>query len=763
MDFQRECGQLLDNFETIFRGFVRDKLSELHGNHWWELSVPEHIRSECQKRQTREQARRFPRIKRPTDPIDFTHLGELKDIVVKSEHFETAFKPYFTNQANIATRVEELIGYRNPAAHNRPIFGLEEYQTITVTCRNILEAMEVDVPPEFQPIERQPETDGDDDEFEPLVTLEDFGPRPRCFDNLPRPDYSDFFGRTDETQQILDSIAHPRAWITVIDGIGGVGKTALALNCAEQIKARAVREENDFEYVIWASAKTERLVPTGITQLQPGFTDLRSLTRTILETTGFGDYEPDNPDELVKEILSISRTLLVLDNLETVTEPDVFEFLLEIPAPSKVLATTRTRLEGSQKNLRLTALPTPDALELIRQLADDLDVPELEEVEDATLVSLIQRVGGIPLAIKLAVGRIATGMPLASYLDKLDSGAAQYDLLEFCFAESWADLNQDARKVLLAIILFGEQPSEVELRRVIGIPEMRLSEAIGTLTRRAFLNRSFHRERQTNLYSLLPLTEDFIRQESEQYPDIKAQLQDSYNAYLVEMGRFQEAIGQITHLLPHSASASEEEKLSNMLVDSAWRTYQAGDYREAVARLETATSYRDTAYLNHTWGVIERDEGRFGTAREKFRKAILIDPARLRTWRSWGSMENRLSNLDNTLHCFSNATQLPESNGQDFHVLGVCLSKLARDQYGADREETLTRAETALRRGFSDNPFGYRDTHHNVVNCHSLALTLDRLGRADEAMQQCENGLEIEPANDRLISLSRSLARKLGG
>ena len=142
---------------------------------------------------------------------------------------------------------------------------------------------------------------------------------------------------------------------------------------------------------------------------------------------------------------------------------------------------------------------------MIRQLANELDSLELVNAEDNQLTGLIDRVGGIPLAIRLAVGRIATGLPLAVYLDKLDSGAAQNDLLQFCFAESWNSLNDDCKATLLAAQLFPEPPSEVELRQVTGIPEMRLSEAIGGLLKQAFLNSSYDSEGETYRYELLPL------------------------------------------------------------------------------------------------------------------------------------------------------------------------------------------------------------------------------------------------------------------
>ena len=758
MDYNEECGRAIDQFEVQFRKFVQDEMCKHFGEQWWRRNVPNEIKLTCGKRQENEQSSRFPRLQAAAHPIHYTNLGELKDVICRNDNFNQVFKAFFGNSNGISARIEELVVFRNPAAHNRPIFGQSEYQEIIVACRSIFHAMEIELPSLFQSwSDVNPIVEDDEGEPETLVD-EVFVPARSCTDNLPRPDYADFFGREEERKELLDHLRHPRAWITVIDGIGGVGKTALALNCAECVRDMSRSDQADFEYVIWASAKTEKLNPQGIAQLQPNFSDLPSLLNTILEVTGFEECEPQNRLALVKEILAIGKTLLVLDNLETVSDPDLYDFLQDISTPSKVLATTRTRLEGSHRNLRLTALPVQDALEMVRQLATDLDAAELSNESDETLRGLIQRLGGIPLAMKLAVGRIATGLPLSSYLDKLDSGDAQRDLLEFCFTESWNGLDNDCKLTLLAVTLFSEDPSEAELRRVIGIPEIRTDDAIGTLIQRAFLNRTYDRDRETNRYSLLPLTTDFVQEESAKDPDLRAQLQDNYSLYLLEKGRIEEALGQVAHLIPTSGSMPEEEKLSTMLVESAWRSYQGGNYGEALNRLESASSYKETAFLNHTWGVIERDENRFGTAREKFRRALDLDGSRLPTWRSMAKMEQRLENWDRAVQCFAKACEIPKSDAQDFHGLGVCLSRLATRSSRSIQQDLLLKAQEALRRGFYEHPVGYRETHHNVVNCHSLALVLDRLGQSEEALAQCGNGLQLEPHNERLIRLKGSIA-----
>ena len=196
-----------------------------------------------------------------------------------------------------------------------------------------------------------------------------------------------------------------------------------------------------------------------------------------------------------------------------------------------------------------------------------------------------------------------------------------------------------------------------------------------------------------------------------------------------------------------------------MLVEAAFSTYQGGDYQGAISRLENARSYSETGYLYYKWGIIERDEGRFGTAREKFQRSTELDPKRLPTWRSWGRMEQRLGNEQRAVNCFEQAIGLPWNDCQDHHVLGVSLSKLAVRPHidSQARSELLERAETALRNGFFKSPVGYRETHHNVVNGHSLALSLQRRGRKKEALIHYRNGLRLEPGNERLIDLQLSL------
>lgn len=760
MTYQKPCEDILNSFEVALRQFVAGELEKKFGASWWYTQVPADVNKSTRGRRDKEVSQKFPRLP-IARLIDYTLLHELKTIILDAKNYRDVFLDYFgDNSAGISTKLQDVVDIRNSVKHMRPGLGETEFQRLRVTCRDIYQAIGVATPvnlavvqPHAQPVPNEADE----------VDTEEGDSRPRCSDNLPRPDYQQFHGRDEEQTKIMEALAHPRAWVVSIDGIGGVGKTALALRCAYAVRDRALEGTAPFEYVLWASAKSERLTSRGIVSLTPSFSGFEDLMGIVLTSTGFSE-KLDSPSaerkSLVHEILRIAPCLLVLDNFETVHDTAVIDFLADLPAPSKALVTTRVRVEGSQINVRLAALPREDARSLLSELALNLDAHELSSAPSHLLDRLIERVGGIPLAIKLAAGKVAAGTALEAYITSLETGAAQNDILEFCFSESWRSLNDDCRKILYAVVLFAEAPSPEELRQVTNLPELRVLESLAALTQHAFLNPELDTERQTSRYSVLPLTADFVRRRLAEQTTVEADMRDSHTVYLVTKGRYEEALQQIAPLVSTSGQIPERERLSNMLVEAAFRSYQDIGYQEAVGRLENAKTYAETVYLFHTRGIIERDEGHYSEARENFRRATQIDAKRLPTWRSWGRMEQRLENWDNAVKCFTAAVDIEGNDPQDHHGLGVCLSRLAVAGGSRDRPELLKRAEEAMLHGFYKNPFGYRERHHNVVNHHALALNLDRQGRREEALVQCREGLHLEPANERLLGLQMSLQRR---
>src|SRR5215218_4640795 len=78
--------------------------------------------------------------------------------------------------------------------------------------------------------------------------------------NLPQRDYEQFVGRQKElaeARRLLQPYPKSRAYVITIDGIGGIGKSALALEAAYTYRDQyaSLPEAERFEAIVWVSAK----------------------------------------------------------------------------------------------------------------------------------------------------------------------------------------------------------------------------------------------------------------------------------------------------------------------------------------------------------------------------------------------------------------------------------------------------------------------------------------------------------------------------
>lgn len=199
--------------------------------------------------------------------------------------------------------------------------------------------------------------------------------------NLPQRPYTHFVGREAELQkltQLLLPYPRSRHFLVTLDGIGGVGKSALALELAYRYRDhyRMLSPEERFEAIIWVSAKRTLLTAGGIQQRQQTFSTLGDLYREIamvLEPPSLMQADFEQGRGIVEHALTSKRTLLIVDNLETVDDEEVLTFLRELPDPTKAIVTTRHRIDIAYA-IRLTGMPHADALALIEMEAVNKNV-----------------------------------------------------------------------------------------------------------------------------------------------------------------------------------------------------------------------------------------------------------------------------------------------------------------------------------------------------------------------------------------------------
>ena len=217
-------------------------------------------------------------------------------------------------------------------------------------------------------------------------------------ENLPRSGVVKFVGRDRDLerlhQQLQDSA---RVAVSAIAGMGGVGKTELALQYASKYK---------------------QYYPAGICWLQARGVDLGA---QIIE---FAQSQLGlNPPEYLKDLAGqvrycwrywpLGETLVVFDD---VTDYDAIKSYLPPVEPRlKVLITTRRRLGQSIKQLEIDILDEPAALALVESLVGSERIqPQIE-----SLKQLCDWLGYLPLGLELA-GRYLARKPTLSISELLE-------------------------------------------------------------------------------------------------------------------------------------------------------------------------------------------------------------------------------------------------------------------------------------------------------------------------------------------------------
>ncbi|HUN30787.1 MAG TPA: FxSxx-COOH system tetratricopeptide repeat protein [Trebonia sp.] len=221
----------------------------------------------------------------------------------------------------------------------------------------------------------------------------------RAWGNVPARNPA-FAGREEPLAAVHDALTSGnRAAVQALHGIGGVGKTQLAIEYAH-------RHAEDYDVVWWLDSENTTL-----------------LAQQFAELAGKLDCAPAGaqPDEIRSAVLSDlhdrPRWLLVFDNAE---QPD--ELRPWLPAgPGHVLITSRSSAWAELAiPVPVDVLPRAEAIALLRSRVPSLPEPDADTLADA--------LGDLPIALAQAAAYLTeAGISAADYVGLLRGRA--HDLL----------------------------------------------------------------------------------------------------------------------------------------------------------------------------------------------------------------------------------------------------------------------------------------------------------------------------------------------
>jgi len=466
--------------------------------------------------------------------------------------------------------------------------------------------------------------------------------------NIPIPDYEldgGFVGREEDRKKIIQYLSSPKFPVVTITGSGGVGKTALSLRIIQDL----IEDGNKLKLdtIVWLSAKENKLSDLGIEDIEPSLKDFDELLNIILDMFNLEyDQEIEQKIEAVNKIFEINESILiVVDNLETITDQRIINFIYDAPLNVKFLITSRKGLGQIERRHELRELKQKEAIRLFRQIAKDKGLFSLSKLEDPIISKYVEKVSNYPLAIKWVVGQVARGKDINIIINKINS--TESDISKFCFNEIYSSINENSQKILLTLSLVEKIPTATVLQYVVELNEEEFEDAIEELILSSLVIPEQYKNDNNEIstkYSLLPLTKSFVRIQANKNLDLREALKYRINEVEHTITASEIAKKEYKHSLYNFGAKTDEEKVATIIAQNAFQKYQNDDYEGAVEdykrAIKTAPNF---APIYRNFAIMESYEDHLSEADSLMEKASALDSNDPQIFLIWGNINRKSS------------------------------------------------------------------------------------------------------------------------
>ena len=753
---------IISRFEEEFRKTLINKLTTCYNNYL--EGIPKGIIDKVNDKSS---------ILFFEDPLEFfenTDFPDLLEISSYKDNYSLLFPSIKILKTEFQTILQNLYSLRCKIAHVKGFFTSIDLDKLLELCKSIIDYTDSsgNLKKLIQVIEQNPESVAIK---VPFTFNIDYYESNGILNNLPVPDYEyegGFVGRDDDIREITKLLNSEKFPVITITGAGGVGKTSLALKVIQELTQKDV---SCFDTIIWLSAKENKLSQFGIEDIEPTFKSYEDILNTILHVIGF-EYEKnekiEEKENLVLKVLDLTdNPLIIVDNLETVTDERIINFIIDAPQKIKFLITSRKGLGQVERRYELKQLKEREAIFLFRQIAKDKQINSLSKLEDNIIKKYVNKLSNYPLAIKWVIGQVARGRDINKIIDSIDNATG--DISKFCFEQIFGMLSENSKIILYALCCFDDAPTSSLVRYVVEIDSSEFDDAIEELILVSLVIPEQYKNEQNEIsskYNILPLTKGFIRQQLNKNEDLKSQILKRISHVENTITASEQAKREYQFSLNNLGAISEEEKISAIFVQSAFQKYQSGLYEEAIENYKKAVEIAprfSSAYRN--WAVMESHEGHLQEADLLMQKASELKTDDPQIWLLWGNIKRKSNKISDADEKYKKAYDLSPNNHIILNAYGQTRSRLGDYNFAIELLEKASESESSK-----------SSKKHDIINRTSIAEALiswsevllrdrnvyEAQKKLESALRQSEILITIDASDSKSIGIMSKTLYKFG-
>lgn len=701
---------LVSSVEEDLREVIKSHISD-------KCLFPSELRDRCLSRIEKDIGAVFGDIT-SDEMVDYFDLGDTFQIINSNQK---EFPSNISSSIKKLTKdFEALIPIRNRVMHIRPL-NFDDLSKATEICRKLKASSDYTWSKVTEVIDKL----NKDSSFLFGMEVKNYDDLSSVSHNLPMPDFDEtgLIGRDEEITKIK-KLCYGGFPVISIVGEGGVGKSALALKVAYEL----VEDENPaFDAVVWVTSKTTQITVNEIKEIDGAIANSLGVIQEIsTQTAG----ESSSFDDVI-DYLSNFRIALFIDNLETILDDNIKNFVGSLPQGSKIIITSRIGLGAFEYPVKLEGVEENYASQLLRSVAKARGVDSLAKIEEKVSRQYVGRMHRNPSYIKWFVSCVQTGKAPEAVLQNSDL------FLDFCMSNVYDFLSDSAQQLTSSLLCAPGLKDVAELAYLNSFDSLAVQKSIQELMATNMLSQASKSKGASikTTYELSELARSYLGKHHKPTQKFQKLIRDKRNKLNSLFEQQMSKRNGNSYSIKNVKFRDKADRIIVKMLMDAFAFISSGKHDKAFTILEEAHRLApDYFEVARFMAYFHQKSGNLNDARKQYELAILLAPdtPQLHFW--FGKfLLHEEENIDDAVEQFKLAHKL-DSNSVDV-ALALARGYLFQHNF-KDTEKTLSAIEDSIKQSDLHQQKMFYDTQIQIH--YRTADNLAQEGRYSESLKSYE-------------------------